>query len=370
MVIGITTLVSSKEITGLGKYIVHLIDGLQKVESEHKFIIFVNKDLDKKIEIYNPRFKKIVVKIPHNPRIIMRPFFFLWHNMWFGWLLKKYCIEILHIPNSIPLCNTWNIPSVVTIHDVGEYSIRKYTRIRQFLRKVASNSSSKRVNKIITVSESSKQEILKYLQVDSDLVIVTYLAPALDFRKVERIKSPLQTTPYFLHVGGNRLNKNLSRVTKAFTDLNTNIADKLISIGKDDTQLMSVDELQVFEKKGIYYKGYINEKDLIGHYKNALALIFPSIHEGFGLPIIEAMACGTPVISSNTTSMPEVGGDAIHYVNPNSVNSIKAGMEKIIEDQDYRKGLIKKGYVQVKRFSLEETAKKTIEVYEKAGKQR
>lgn len=107
---------------------------------------------------------------------------------------------------------------------------------------------------------------------------------------------------------------------------------------------------------------------MIGYYKNALALIFPFIHEGFGLPIIEAMACGTPVISSNTTSMPEVGGDAIHFVNPYSVNSIKAGMEKIIEDEDYRNYLIKKGYVQVKRFSWEETAKKTIEIYEKAAK--
>lgn len=96
MVIGITTLVSSKEITGLVKYIVHLIDGLQKVESEHEFIIFVNKDLDSKVEICNPRFKKKVVKIPHSPRIIMRPFFFLWHNFWVGWLLKntalKFCI--------------------------------------------------------------------------------------------------------------------------------------------------------------------------------------------------------------------------------------------------------------------------------------
>ena len=368
MVVGITTLVSSKELTGLGKYIVHLIEGLQKIESEHEFVIFVNKDYDEKIEIFNHRFRKVVVNIPHNPRIVMRPIFFLWHNLWFGFLLRKHKIDLLHLPNSIPLFNMWNIPTVVTIHDAGEYTVKKYTQMRQFLRKVASETSSKRVNRIITVSEFSKQEISKFLHVNPDKISVTYPGLTLKFNKKVRTEVLTQNIPFFLHVGGNRLNKNLVNVTEAFLNIKSNIEVGLITIGKGDTHLMSRYKLHEYEKRGVYFKGYISDKEFLTLNRNALALIFPSIHEGFGLPITEAIACGTPVITSNITSMPEVGGDAAHYVDPYCVDSIREGMEKLLNDEKYRNSLIKKGLERYKKFSWEEAAKKTIEVYERAIK--
>lgn len=361
MNIAISTLVNSTVKNGLNKYIRYLIDYLQKTDSEHRFFILVNKEFDELINVWHPYFKKVLLNIPHHPRIIMRPLYFGWQNLFSKGFFRYHEINVFHIPNPIPLYYSFDVPTVVTVHDLAEYEVKRYTFFRQKMRMIATESSVKHSAHILTVSQYSKSQIEEKLEVSPDSIHVTYPGLTLmgDFSK---LKSKKCRRPYFLHVGGSRPNKNIPAIIQAFYDLSVSSSIELHFVGTP------VDS-DLYSDNNVIFHGEVSEKKLIELYKNAFALVYPSLYEGFGLPITEAMACGTPVITSNITSMPEIGGDAVHYVNPTSISSIREGMEKLLTDEEYRQSLIHKGLRQYKKFSWEEAARKTIEVYEKAAVQ-
>ena len=358
----ISTLVNPDFNNGLGKYIKYLINSLQEIDSNHHFFIIVNLELSNKIDIYNHKFKKIVVDIPHHPRVFMRPVYFFWQHSFFKSLLKKNMIDVFHSPNPVPIFSTFGTPYVVTIHDVAEYSIQRFSPFRQKLRIWATESSAKLSKEIITVSKYSQSEIVKKLNRESKNVHITYPGLTLNPEFDDKIEF---SKPYFLHVGGSRPNKNVRALISAFRGIKKKDIELYI-VGNTQGIMVDQREKKKLEKEGIYLKGLVSNEELVTYYKNAIALVYPSLYEGFGLPILEAMACGIPVITSNCTSMPEVGGEAVHYVDPYSIESIRVGMEKILTDEDYRQDLIRKGLKRYKKFSWEEAARKTIEVYEMA----
>jgi glycosyltransferase involved in cell wall biosynthesis len=234
------------------------------------------------------------------------------------------------------------------------------------------NLSVNHADMIICDSMSTKKDLLEYDKtLSSDKINVIYLG----VNKQQHIKSKTELKEkynlpdaYYLFVGTISPRKNLLRVIKAWNQ-RINTDNKLVIIGKKGWLYNPF--FEYIEKNnlsnGVLWLDYIPEADLPSLYSYAEALLFPSLYEGFGLPILEAMSCGCPVITSNISSMPEVAGDAALLVNPYNVDEIKAAMDIITYNKKRRNDCILKGYLQVKKFQWNDTAKQIITIYKKVS---
>jgi glycosyltransferase involved in cell wall biosynthesis len=211
----------------------------------------------------------------------------------------------------------------------------------------------RRAQFVTAISESTKKEILKYVQCDPDKIKVIPVAISEKFRRTEKIFD--QKDPRLLQLG-TAPNKNLLRLIEALKD----IPCFLDIVGKHDAHIE-----ELLKKNGIRYQysWALSDEEVIKKYEQADIVTLVSTYEGFGMPILEAQAVGRPVISSNVYSMPEVAGEAACLVNPFDVQSIRQGILKIISDTDYREGLVRKGYENVKRFDARDIALKYLDLY-------
>jgi glycosyltransferase involved in cell wall biosynthesis len=257
---------------------------------------------------------------------------------------------------------------ITTVHDLIPLKL-PYTTLdnkKIFYNKIL--NSLKTSSKIITVSEYSRKDLLKTFDLPEDKVVNCYqpyyLPEELIKYNFKVKKFGLVKNEYFLFVGNIEPKKNIGRVIQAFLNIDTD--KKLVIVGKKAwlwEELLKGSEKYLNKK--IIMLDYLNREDLIALYQNALAFVFPSFSEGFGLPPLEAMACGCPVVTSNITSLPEVCADAAIYCDPYSVISIQNAMEKVMNmTESERKLLIKKGYERVKFFNVNDYKNKVLKVYE------
>lgn len=299
----------------------------------------------------------------------------------------KFDVDLIHYPYFDLFKNTLAIfrtkPTVVTIHDVTPLVFSKHYpsgikgRINLKLQKIALKS----VSAVITDSEASKKDINKYLTYPEDKIHVVYLASSGDFKKIDdskklsEVKSRFNLPDKFaLYVGNVNWNKNILNLTEAALESDIDI----VLVGKgfkssdlDHPELRSLREFnQMFaDNPKVHILDQLNKtEDLVCVYNLASMTLFPSYYEGFGLPILESQSCGTPVITSNISSMPEVAGDSAILVNPNSVEEISHAINMILNDKEQRAKLVKEGYENIKRFSWSKAAQETIKVYEKVFK--
>lgn len=226
---------------------------------------------------------------------------------------------------------------------------------------------------IIASSEHTKKDIISFLKIPERKIRVVHLAVSSDFQpvksraKLKKIQEKYLTgEKYFLDVGTLEPRKNLPFLVRAFALASREgIEENLVITGKKgwyyEDLFSLVDKLNLKEK--VIFTGYADEKDLPGLYSGATALVFPSLYEGFGLPPLEAMACGTPVVSSSTSSLPEVVGNAGILLPPKDERLWANNMLNIIRDRGLTKTLADLGLRQARKFTWEETARKTIEVY-------
>lgn len=212
----------------------------------------------------------------------------------------------------------------------------------------------RRAYKIVTISEYSKQQILEWTGINEKQVINVSCGVS-ELLIPEGEKKNLGF-PYLLHVGNNiREHKNAVRLVTAFAQANIDKQIKLVFTGQpSDTLRKLITQLKLDDR--IIFTNVIDEHALANYYRGALACVYPSLCEGFGLPPVEAMACGIPVLTSAITSLPEVAGDAAVLVDPYSVDAITDGLEQIITDNKLRNDLIQKGLIQSRRFSWQTTA--------------
>jgi len=261
------------------------------------------------------------------------------------------------------------LPSVVSILDVSYLEYPKLFKRRDLYQlKLWGGYSLRKSKKVITISHSSKDGIIKAYGIFSDKVIVAYpgLAEKKNIKSMEDIERKYGVKgKYILFVGTLQPRKNISRLIEAFSKL----SDKdltLVVVGKKgwmyEEILSSPKEFGVSNR--VLFLDTVGDEDLPTFYKNAQFFILPSLYEGFGLPVLEAMQYGCPVIISNVSSLPEAGGDAAMYVDPEDASDITEKMEKLLKDSSLKEDLIKKGYDQVKKFSWEKTAAQTIRVLE------
>lgn len=224
--------------------------------------------------------------------------------------------------------------------------------------------SIRNASKVFTISKASKDDIIKTYRISGQKVVVTY--PGIKKLSNMAAKNNKLTIEgeYILFVGTLQPRKNISRLIEAFSKIKKGVS--LVIVGKKG---WLYDEILEAPKKfnvenRVKFLDFIEDEDLPQLYKKALCFVLPSLYEGFGLPVLEAMKYGCPVVTSNISSLPEAGGDAVLYVNPLDVEDIRKSLELIINNSELRHKLIKKGYEQVKKFSWEKTARETLKALE------
>ncbi len=271
-------------------------------------------------------------------------------------------------PNFIPNRGIKAKKIITTIHDFSFLIYRDFhskEKLSYFDNNFLTNIY--RSSMIITGSNYTKQEILDRLNFKEEKIRVIYHGIDHNLFKIYRDTQLDFRLPnkFILSVGSIEPRKNLIGLLKAYSLLDKSIKDeyKLILVGFKGWENSEIMELIEKNSKYIEYLGFITNRDLAKVYNLATCFIYPSFYEGFGLPVAEAMACGTPVISSNSSSLLEVGGDAVLYCNPYSIKDIKEKIERLILEQSLREKLIEKGLEQAKIFSWERSAKEHLELF-------
>ncbi|GEQ18858.1 glycosyltransferase family 4 protein [Clostridium butyricum] len=265
---------------------------------------------------------------------------------------------------------------ITTIHDMT-YILYPETMDKRNLKRITDDIdySVDRSDKIITVSESSKRDIIRYLNVPEEKIEVVYNGVEYDrFAKSNNSQDKLKVMKkynlpqnYILYMGTLEPRKNIESIVRAYSVLkkNYNHEIKLVIAGKKGWLFENIFNLveNLKLQDDVIFTDYVDEIDKAAIYQMAKLFIFPSIYEGFGIPVLEAMAASVPVITSNVSSLPEVAGDAAILVEPKDVNSIAKNMHKILSNNDLRDKLICKGHIQAKKFTWEASAEKLYKIY-------
>lgn len=261
-------------------------------------------------------------------------------------------------------------PVIITVHDLTHEKYPEYfsnPKRNTELKKKA----FERADKIIAISENTKKDVIEYFGINSDKIQVVYHGNSLksvpiNFKKYENLEDMGR---YILYVGARGGYKNFIGFIKALAPtLNKDKELKIICAGGGTFKTEEIDLINKLRLVNQTVQLQVTDEMLIWLYENAQIFVFPSLYEGFGMPILEAMDCNCPVVLSNTSSFPEIAGNAAEYFDPKDEESIRVSIEKVIYNENYRSELRSLGDVRGKLFSWEITAKKTLEVYKEALK--
>ncbi len=350
-------------LTGIGKYVYEVSNAISKIESGFDidyFYGYYSKELIRPTT--NQNIKNLKATINRFPAIksLAREALFISSRLF----AKNY--DIYWQPNFIPHRGVKAKKIVTTVHDFSFLLYRKY-HPKETLRYFDNNffKNIYRSDTIITGSYYTKGEILDRLDFREENIRVIYHGVDHNIFRVYKDIDFKLSKKFILSVGSIEPRKNLLGLLKAYNLLDKRLKDeyKLILVGFRGWENREIMELIEQNSKNIDYLGFISTEDLAKVYNLASCFIYPSFYEGFGLPIVEAMACGTPVISSNNSSLPEIGGDAVIYANPNSVEDIKDKIELLLNSADLREDLSKRGLAQSKLFSWEKSAKAHLDSF-------
>ena len=374
---------------GLGRYTQKLIENLEKIYKRKKtlrkkdqFFIFLRKENFAEYQPRNKNFHKVLAD-------------YKWYtfseqiNM--PRLLNKYNLDLAHFPHfNVPIF--YRKKFIVTIHDLIllHFPTIRGTTLNPFLYqlkflayKIAIGKAIKKSQKIIAVSKFTKNDILDNYSISPNKIIVTYesgnsfaeqnnfgtkvVTPKVDEKILKRYGI---IKPYLLYVGNAYPHKNLERMARAWKIFKEKRKDKLktklVLVGKSDYFYDRLQETVKKEKiKDIIFAGFVKDDDLDAIYQKAMAYVFPSLYEGFGLPPLEAMKNGVPIISSDHQCMKEILGEAVYFFNAKSEENIARAMDEIITNKGLRKKLINDGYKQLLKYSWYKMAKQTLRVYKK-----
>jgi glycosyltransferase involved in cell wall biosynthesis len=282
-----------------------------------------------------------------------------------AYLWRKGNPWLLNLANTGPL---FYGKQIVTIHDVsflshpGWFSKKAYYYYRFLIPAIA-----RRAVKIITVSEFSKREIIRHLHIPGDKIKVIYNGGAVFSQGQCPERKGENYGKYILAVASLDPRKNYRRILLAYKKLEMGDI-KLILVGAEN-RVFKGGVLKDLKEAGenVIYRGYVSNGELADLYQEARLLVYPSLYEGFGIPPLEAMACGCPVVASHAASLPEICGDAAHYVDPYSAESIAEGIHKVLTDGSWRENLILRGRERTKRFSWNKSAKEYLRVWEEVS---
>jgi glycosyltransferase involved in cell wall biosynthesis len=295
---------------------------------------------------------------------------------------RRANIDVLHSPYwTNPLWSPW--PTVVTVHDVIQLVLPEYQMLaRQRVYFGLVTRALRHATAIITVSECSRRDLVRTVGVPLERVFVVEnaisekLAPVTDQAALDAVRGRyVLRQPFVLYLGANDLRKNLNRLIRAYAALPRTLRDtyQLVVAGRQwphDHPLYPDPKLVVRElglEDRIVFTGGIPEADKAALLSAATVFAFPSLYEGFGIPVLEAFACGTPVLTANTSSLPEVAGDAAVLVDPTSVDAVRDGLVGLLESPELRRELALRGIARASGYRWSEIAERTIQVYRRAS---
>lgn len=363
MRIGILTKSIDESPAGIGRYTFNLVKNLTKIDKKNQyFFIHYKKNGNKFYKDKN----EILIKKYSLPKIINDSIAFLFFD--------KYKLDLVHEPSLINFLLPTKFKTIVTVHDIF-FLISEKNKIKRLFLNFLYKTILYKTDKIIVDSESTKKDLVKYFNINELKITVIYAAVCREYKVIKNRNTEAKrmrkkyhlSFPFILFVGTLEPRKNLPRLIEAFHKLKirNSFKHKLVIVGKKGWNYKNIFEIinKLGEKENVVFTGYIPDEDLIFLYNTASLFVFPSLYEGFGLPVLEAMACGCPVICSNTSSLPEVAGGAAMMIDPYKVEALINAMEKMLIDENLRKSMIEKGLKQVEKFSWINTARETLQVY-------
>lgn len=355
---------------GVGRYVKGLLDSIPAVDEENGYFIFSKQKLTPSIDSA-PNFSR--VNCAASAESTMRNHFYVSHVLPF--LQSRLKLDVLHIPNSMPILVKGGAV-LVTIHDLAEFALseRVYGRIRNLYRKTSHVLSARRADAIIAPSLSTKKDIVEILGIKPEKIHVIYhgiepafFEEAIPESKKVRVRERYGLPPrYSLFTGQIQPRKNLARIISAFAALKRRHPEHVLVIaGKKGWMyqeiLRSIGNLGLSDS--IIFTGYVPGDELPALYAASELFLFPSLYEGFGFPVLEAMAAGVPVITSDTSSLAEISGGASLVVDPTSEEAIADAWARCLENADLRRKLQEMGRIRAKNFTWEKCARETVDLY-------
>jgi len=381
MRIGINALFLQKPNTGMGQHLFHLLEGLDSLDDKDHQYVVLSPRFRRAYTLQAPqlsdRFREVEVvsalaRLGDNVEQVW------WEQVGIVRAGTRERIDLLHSPYwSNPLWAPW--PTVVTIHDViqfvlPEYAWRKISRVYFGI----VSRSARRADAVITVSECSKRDIVTLLGLPPARIHVignavdASLHPVRDAWLLASVRERYGIAPRFiLYFGGFDLRKNVPRLIESYARLPAAlrkeyqlvIAGRYMHLGHP----LYPDPRQTVQRLGldgrVVFTGQVREQDKAPLFSAATVFVFPSLYEGFGIPVLEAMACGTPVVTSDSSALPEVVGDAGLLVDPYDTDAISDGVRALLEDQARREDLARRGLERARLFTWQQVAEQTLRVY-------
>lgn len=367
MRVGIDARLIFYQTAGIGQYIVRLTEALTELDREDEFVLFQSrKDRDRLVSAPN------IVR-----RVLWTPSHHRFETSAMSAELFPHRLDVLHSPDFIPPTFT-RCPSVITVHDLAfllypdfltPQSARYYGQV---------DVAARRARHIIAVSQSTKRDVMRLLGVPEDKITVIYEAAHPTFRKLDCQEAAAHvakeygvTGDFILFVSTIEPRKNLPTLLKAFRRLIDvyRSPSTLVIAGAQGWLTERVNETVQGLNLGdrVRFVGAVAVQELLYLYNAARVFALPSFYEGFGLPPLEAMACGTPVVVSNTSSLPEVVGDAGQLVDPNDVEAWSVALLRALSDDAWQKEMSEKGLRRAATFSWQRAARETLGVYRKVA---
>jgi len=361
---------------GIGTYIRSLVHALGAIDTTNRYTL-----------VTGPAESRLLAGLPENfgSAVYPRPDKSPVDHLAFPIYLRGLSPDLVHIPlNRVPLLMIR--PYVVTIHDMANlFFDEEHGDFRMQLRRYRFRRGLTRANRVIAVSDATRRDVENLMGVSPDRIRRVYNAPDPGFQDAAAACNPAERQrimeryqinyPYLLYAGNIRRHKNVPRLVEAFAVVREDLAShpvyqhlRLVIIGDTISQHPAVRQTVIKSRveHAVRFLGFVPFETLRCFYESASAFVFPSRYEGFGLPPLEAMACGAPVVASNVSSLPEVVGDAAILVNPENVFDIARGIREALLDSQLRGDLIRRGRAQASRFSWERTARQVLEIYEEA----
>mgnify|MGYP000928656563 FL=1 len=362
MIIAVNTrLLLQGKLEGIGWFTHETLSRITREHPEHKFIFIFDRPYAEEF-IFSENITPIVVSPPTRHPIL----WYIWFELQIPRILKKYKADLFFSPDGYLSLNT-KVRQLAAIHDINfahrpkDLPWLKAKYYNHFFPKFA-----RKAKRIVTVSYFSKEDINRTYRIDEDKVDVVYNGVNTAYTPTSEEQNMLTKATYsagkdyFLFIGSLHPRKNICGLLRAFDGFRTSVDSdmKLLIVG--ESMFKTSDIEMIYEgmryKDDVVFTGRLGNDELHRVLGASLALTFVPYFEGFGIPVIEAMNAGVPVICSNTTSLPEVGGNAVLYVDPFSLSQIKDAMIKIYQEKEFRDSLIEKGFSQREKFSWDKTA--------------
>jgi len=355
---------------GIGTYIRNLLRQLARMDCQSEFVILCRPEDRETVAALGDNFRAVVQTAAN---------YSISEQLRIPLALAREGVTLFHAPHYVlpPLVRC---TSVVTIHDCIHLMFPQYlpNRLAYTYAQTSIRLAARRATRILTVSESSKRDILRFVDTEPEKIDVIYNAYddrfAIDPREedVVRVRERFQLESEFVLYAGNvKPHKNLERLIEAFHLVRKRGLDhlKLVMIGDEISKYTALRRAVHHHQlhKYVRFLGYLPEVTLAVMYRLAGVFVFPSVYEGFGLPPLEAMASGTPVVTSNVSSLPEVAGDAAVLVDPYDPRAIADGIYRVLTDEQLRRDLRRKGVARAGMFSWEQSVRRVRAIYDEVG---